>query len=297
MSWIFYTFLAVNFFSITNVFDKFFVSKKYKNIYSFAVVINIAYLIFFSITAIFIRHTFILNWGLFWTFIASMAYYLMWIFWWKALTTDEVSRLIAIFFTSPIFNALLATIFLKESLSGLKWLAIFFIVFGAILSTWKGKQAKKSFNKAYVFALLAAFFASIGNILSKQAMVYWQPLTVQVIGYLVALPLYLLLLINKQVLSEVKKTFVSLRSFLVILLRGLMGFLAVCSFILAVGAGPVSLVVALNGTQPLLILVYSTLISMFFPKFIKEEISKQSLFTKVAAIILIVSGAVIISLF
>jgi len=296
MSWIFYSLLAVNFFSVTNVFDKFFVSKKYKSIYSFAVVINIAYLIFFSITAIFIRNTFILNWGLFWTIVASLAYYLMWIFWWKALTTGEVSRVIAIFFTSPILNALLAAMFLKESLSWSKWLAIFFIVVGAVLSTWEGKKAKKSFNKAYIFALLAAVFTSIGNVLSKQAMVYWPALTVQVVGYLVALPLYLLLLINKQVFSEVKKTLVNLRSFLFILLRGFLGFLAICSFTLAVGAGPVSLVVALNGTQPLLILVYSTLISIFYPNFIKEEISKQSLFTKTAAIILIVTGAIIISL-
>ena len=296
MSWIFYTFLAVNFSSITNIFDKFFVSKKYKSIYSFAVVINIAYLIFFSITAIFIRNTFILNWGLFWTIVASLAYYLMWIFWWKALTTGEVSRVIAIFFTSPILNALLAAMFLKESLSWSKWLAIFFIVVGGVLSTWEEKKAKKNFNKAYIFALLAAVFASFGNILSKQAMVYWQPLTVQVVGYLVALPLYLLLLVNKQVFSEVKKTLVNLRSFLFIFLRGFMGFLATCSFTLAVGAGPVSLVVALNGTQPLLILVYSTLISIFFPKFIKEEISRKALSTKAIAIIMIVIGAIIISL-
>ncbi|MBI5126868.1 EamA family transporter [Candidatus Roizmanbacteria bacterium] len=296
MSWIFYTFLAVNFFSITNVFDKYFVSKKYKSIYSFAVVINIVYLIFFAIVAFFIRNSFILNLGLLWTFIASMAYFLMWIFWWKALTTGEVSRVIAIFFTNPIFNALLAVFFLKESLSVFKWLAIILIVVGAIMSTWEGKKAKQGINRAYIFALLAALFSSIGNVLSKQAMLYWQPLTVQVVGYLVALPLFLLLLVNKQVSIEAKKTFTNFRSFLLILLRGFMGFLAICSFTLSVGAGPVSLVVALNGTQPLLILVYSTLISRFFPKYIKEEISKSVLLFKAVAILLIASGAVIISL-
>ena len=296
MSWIFLTLLSVNFFSISNVFDKFFISKKFKSVYSFAVVINIVYLIFFSITAFFIRNTFILSWGLFWTFVASICYFLMWIFWWKALTTGEVSRVIAIFFTSPIFNALLAIIFLKESISGLKWLAILFIVTGAILSTWESKQTKKVFNKAYIFALLAAIVASLGNVLSKQAMVYWQPLTVQVFGSLVALPLYLLLLLKKQVFDEVKKTFTTFRSSLMILLRGFIGFLATCSFTLAVGAGPVSLVVALNGGQPLMILIYSTIINVFWPKIIKEEISKGNLFYKVTEIILIDVGAVIISL-
>ena len=97
MSWIFYSIVAVNFFSITNIFDKYVVSKKYKSIYSFAVVINIVYLLFFSIMGFFIRDTFILNQGLFWTAVSSLAFFLMWIFWWKALTTGEVSRAIAIF--------------------------------------------------------------------------------------------------------------------------------------------------------------------------------------------------------
>ena len=298
MSWISLSIFAVIFFSIANVFDKFLVSKKFKNIYSFAVIINIVYLIFFAIVGYFIRKTFILNQGLYWTIAASLAYFVMWIFWWKGLTTGEVSRVVAIFFTSPIFSALLAVIFLGESLSSLKWLAIFFIVVGGILSGWEAKKGKlKTFNKAYIFALLAAVFASLGNVISKQAMVYWTPMTVQTAGYLMALPLYLLFLFNKQVAEEAKKTFSSLRSFLLMFLRGLLGFLAISAFELSIGAGSVSLVVALNGTQPMLILIFSTLLSIFAPKIIKEDTSRQALFTKAIAIILIISGAIIISLF
>ena len=213
MSWIIFTFFSVGFFSLNNIFDKYFISKRYKNIYSFAVIINIVYLFFFTIVGYFIRQTFILNQGLFWTIFASLSYFCMWIFWWKALTTGEVSRVIAIFFSNPIFNALLAVIFLKETLTVSKWLAIFLIVSGAILSTWEGKKTKTGFNKAYFFALLAAIFASIGNVISKQAMIYWTPMTVQVVGYLFTLPLFLLFLLNKEVLLETKKTFSNFRLF------------------------------------------------------------------------------------
>ncbi len=295
MSWILYTFFAVNFFSVANIFDKYFVSKKYKSIYSFAVILNIFYLVFFIIMGFFIRKTFVLNAGLFWTVMASLSYYAMWIFWWKGLATGEVSRVIAIFFTSPIFNALMAVIFLKESLSVLKWLAIFLIVIGAILSSWEGKKSKKGFNIAYVFALISAVFASAGNVLSKQAMVYWPALTVQVVGYSVALPLYLLLLLNKQVLEETKKTFTNIRLSSFIFFRSFIGFLANCSFTLSLGVGPASLVVALNGAQPMVILIYSTLITLFYPRFLKEDISKKALFLKTFAIVLIIIGAIIIS--
>ena len=295
MSWITYTFFAVNLFAITNIFDKFFVSKKYKSIYSFAVVINILYLIFFGVTGFFIRDTFVPNQGFLWTILASAAYYFMWIFWWKSLTSGEVSRMSAIFFTNPLFGALLSVIFLGEVLTGVKWMAIVAIVLGAVLSTWESKKTGKGVNRGYVFVLLATVCSAIGNVLSKQAMVYWPALTVQVAGFMVALPFYLMFMKNKQVYTEVRKTFSDFKALSLVFLRSFLGFLAICSFMLSIGVGPVSLVSALNGAQPLVILLYTVLISIFFPKIIKEEISKKIIFVKAIAVILIVIGAIIIT--
>lgn len=297
MLWIVYSFLSILFYSILNVFDKFFLSKKFKNIYTFAVILNVFSFLFFAVIAYFIQDSFVLNQGLLWTTIASILLYLMWIFWWKALSTGEVSRVIAIFYTNPIFNAILAAIFLKESITTVKWLAIILIVAGAILSSWDGKKIRNGLNKTYLYALLAALFGSVGNIFAKTAMVYWPALTVQTAGFLIAFPLYLSLLFNKKVLFEVKNYFVQKKSYGQMFLRSLLGFLAACSFMLAIGAGPVSLVVALNGAQPMLILIFSTLLSIFYPKIIKEVITRQAMTTKVTAIILIVIGIVLISLF
>ena len=297
MSWIFYIFISVNLFSLASIFDKFFVSKKFKNIYSFAVVLNILYLIFIVVTTIYLRDTFIFGWPFFWAAVSGLIYFFMWIFWWKALTTGEVSRVSAIFFTQPLFSAFLAVIFLKENLSSLKWLAIIFIVAGAILSSWENKKTKSRFNQAYIFVLLAAIISAFGNTISKYAMIDLPALTVQVIGYFAALPLFLLFLKDKEVFKEVKNSFSNFKSLSMMFLRSAVGYVAICAFMLAVGAGPISLVSALNGVQPLVILVYSTLISIFLPRIIKEEISKRALFTKAIAIILIITGAVIISLF
>ena len=296
MSWIFYIFISVNLFSLASIFDKFFVSKKFKNIYSFAVVLNILYLIFIVVTTMYLRDTFVFGWPFFWAAVSGLIYFFMWIFWWKALTTGEVSRVSAIFFTQPLWNAFLAVIFLKESLSSLKWLAIIFIVTGAILSFWENKKTKSRFNRAYIFALFAGIISAFGNTISKYAMTDLPALTVQIIGYFAGLPLFLIFLRNKQVFQEVKKVFFDLKSLLIMFLRSAVGYAAICTFMLAVGTGQVSLVSALNGVQPLAILIYSTLISIFLPKFIKEENSRKTLFIKAIAIIMIVIGAVIISL-
>jgi len=297
MSWIFYIFLSVNFFAIANLTDKFLVSKKFKSIYSLAVVLNILYLIFNIILGFFIWKTVLFGWPFFWAVLASAFYYLMWIFWLKALQTGEISRLSAIFFTQPIFIALLAMIFLKESVMPIKWLAIIIIVIGAILSSWENKKTKTGFNSAYIFILLSTIFSSIGNVVSKHAMAAMPALTVQVIGYFVALPFFLILLINKQVFLEVKKTFSNLKFTSFLFLRSLVGYVGICLFMLAIGAGPVAFVSALSATQPIAIFICSTLLSFFAPKIIKEETTKGALFTKAVAIILIVTGAIIISLF
>jgi len=296
MSWIFYTLLASNLFAFTNLFDKFSVSKKFKNIYSFAVVINILYFIFNAIIIFYLRNTLVFGWPFFWAAVSGVAFYSMWIFWWKSLTTGEVSRSSAMFFTQPLWNAFLAIIILKESLTSMKWLAIIFIVGGAILSSFERKKNKESFNIAYVYALLAAIVSALGNTIAKYAMGSMPGLTVQAIEYFVTVPLYIILLKNKQVRSEVVKSLTHFKSSILMFLRSALGFGACSSFMLAVSAGPVSLASALSSIQPLLILFYSTLISLFFPKIIKEETSKGAFLTKLIAVVMIITGAMIISL-
>ena len=168
---------------------------------------------------------------------------------------------------------------------------------GAIFSSIETKKIRGGFNSAYVFAFLAAIVSAVGNTISKHATVTLPALTVSAIGYFATLPLYFIFLKDKGVVSEVKERLKDKKSTIIMIFRGLFGYLAICFFMLALGSGPASLVSALNGGQPLMILIYSTFITIFFPKFIKEEISKKALSYKIISVILIVTGAVIISLF
>jgi len=57
----------------------------------------------------------------------------------------------------------------------------------------------------------------------------------------------------------------------------------------------VSLVSAIGGAQPMVILVLSLIASALFPKLIHEELGKKALLPKLAALILTVVGVVMIS--
>ena len=122
-------------------------------------------------------------------------------------------------------------------------------------------------------------------------------MTVGSIGYFFTLPFYFIFLKDKGVSLEVKEKLTNLKELILIFFRGMLGFTAINLFMSAIGSGPVSLVSALNGGQPLVVLILSILASIFFPKLIKEEITEKSLAYKIVSVLLIVTGAVIISLF
>lgn len=294
MSWFWLIFIAVNLFSVNNLFDKFFCGKKFKNTYAFATSVYLLTAIFMIGLSFFVDFSGLYGWPFVLAIASGPIYFLMWIFYWKALATSEVSRAAAIFNTMPIFNAFLAVIFLNEVLLYRKWLAIFLIVAGAVICSWENK-VKGRFNRAYLLVVLAAMTSSVGNVISKFAAFQIDALALYPISFFVSLPLYLFLLTKKEVTSEVKVAFNDGKTIGILLLRSLINFAAVCLFYLALKTGPISLVAAVNGIGPLLVFIYSTIVSLFWPRFIKEDLGLKTLFSKAVAIILIVVGVILIN--
>jgi uncharacterized membrane protein len=275
--------------------DKFFCEKRFKNTYAFATTVNLLSLIFIFGLSFLTDFSFKLGWPLFFALVSGPVYFLMWFLWWKALRSGEVSRLTAIFQTSPIFNALLAVIFLGENLRGFKWLAIFLIVAGAIVCSWEKSKTTNGFNKIYLLVILSALIGAVGNLISKIALREINPFAIYALSYYVSLPLFLGFLTKREVLEEIRENLKEKRIFLILFLRSFLAFLAICFFYLALSSGPLSLIAAVNGSGPLFVFLYSTSLSIFWPRIIKEELSHQVLFSKALAIILIVSGVVLIN--
>lgn len=294
MSWLVLILISVNLSALVSLFDKFYCSKKVKSIYSFAFLVNFFYLVFILVTTYILRKSFVFNWLVIYPILSGLTYFLTWIFWWKAMTTSEVSRVVGVASVQPVINAILAVFFLNEVISVNKWSAIILIVAGAFLCSWE-KKKNGGFNKAYLYVLVAVCFGAVGNILVKFSMGTMPALVVNCLSFYATFPLFLLMLKDKKVFQEVKKNLLDKKSSVPIFFRSLIGYLAICFYMLAVGAGPVSSVVTVNNAAPLLVFVYSIGVSFFWPKIIKEELSRQALFTKTIAIIMIVVGAMMIS--
>lgn len=298
MSWFWLIFIATNLFAINNLLDKFFCAQKFKNICSFGVITSLLSGIFILILAFFVDFSGFIGWPLFLSLLSGPLYFLMWLLFWRALTTGEASRTTAIFNTAPVFNAFLAVILLREKLTSLKWLAIFLIVAGAVLcSLEKADTGRRRFrfNKVYLIVVLSAIINAFANIATKMASFQVSSLAIYPISFLGGLPFYLLPLMKKEIFSEIKTNFKNRKIVGGLFLRSLIAFTAVCLFYLALDRGPVSLIVAVGGIGPLFVFLYATLASRFRPDLIKEELTCQALFAKALAVIFIVSGVILIN--
>ncbi len=294
-SWLLFIFIAANLFSWLSILDKFFCEKQFKNTYSLAFLVNLFGLAFIFILSFFIKFSFSLSLP----FLAALAsgpfYLLMWILWWKAIQSGEISRASAIFGTAPFFTALLAIVFLGEVLTQSRWLAIFLIVGGTIICSWERKTHKK-INSAYVLVILAAMVAAVGNVLTKMAASEIEAMAIFALAVYGCIPFYLLFLIKKEVRAEVKKSLRNKKLMSGLFIRTLIWVVANGLFYLSMAGGPVSLVTAVNATGPVFVFIYSILLSLFLPRFIKEEINPQVLLTKTLAILSIVGGVILINL-
>lgn len=296
MNWFLAIIFATLLFSLVNILDKFLCSQKFKNNYAFAIATNFFAWIFLIWLVPFINFSNSFGWPLIIALISGLVYLAMWIFFWKALENSEVSRVTAIFNIRPIFTSFLSIIFLGELLSAGKWLAILLIVSGAMICSWeKINDHQEGFNKVYLLIVLSALAAAAGDILSKFALVKINPYAVYIWSAVVVIPLMFTFLANQKVRAELRLNLKDKQSLLALTLRGFISVAAVCFFYLALATGPASLVIPVGASAAILVFLFSVIISFFWPKFIKENITSQILFQKAIAIVLIVSGVVLIN--
>src|SRR3989344_1169655 len=108
-SWLLFALLGINLWTFANIIDKNVVSKRVKNPLSALVIVNIPAL-FYGLAAFFIANSFSIEGffiGIGWAFILLLYY--------KALSLDEASKIIALYSMTPIVVSILAFVFLGEA--------------------------------------------------------------------------------------------------------------------------------------------------------------------------------------
>lgn len=196
----------------------------------------------------------------------------------------------------PVFTLILAYLILGERLTQYQTIAFVFLVIGAVLISFKKDRAGWH-PSALLDAIIAAFLFALSFTLTKYVFdktnfvsgLIWTRL-----GFLLVSLSFLLFKRARRYIFEAPKQASTGNKFLYYGAR-LSGGLAGLMQNYAIAVGSVIVVNAMQGTQYAMLLLMTVVLSKYYPKVLKEQISTGILAQKIAAIILITVGLVLLT--
>lgn len=294
MSWILFSILAAVCWATVNTVDKYVLTKLVRQPFVPIIILGLVGLIVAIIIYLIYGFSPFSYFNIFLAFLVGTSHILMTFFYFKAVQIEEISRVSPLFYLSPLFILILAAIFLGEVFTPLKYLGIFLLIIGAILISLR-KPTEIRLGKAFRWMILSAFTLAVSQILTKHLLnladfwtVFGYSRIGEAIGLIPVAYIYFPELINN--IREHGKKVIAIIS-----INEVINFSGVLFITFAVSIGYVTLVNALASAQQFFVLLFATSLSIFYPSILKEELSKSVVSLKILAIILMFTGAILIT--
>lgn len=293
MNWLIFTLLSRAFWSGDNIVDKLLVGKYLKDSYVLTLFSGISPLLL-SIGILFTNKLSWLGLTPISIIILAGAIQIIAVFgFYKALSKEEVSRIIPLFQLTPILVAILSFIFLKEVLSVKQSIGFILILLGGFLISIKRAEGLFRLREAFWWMVLSSLIYAIQAVILKSIFINYSFLSVIFwLGIGQFIPTFLLISFSRNSRNRVIKGFSHLPTLgWIILTLGLIFIAgAELSGFYAYKTGSVSLISVLRGFQSIFVLIFALSLSFWFPKILKEELAGGVLLTKVIAICLMLVG-------
>ncbi len=214
------------------------------------------------------------------------------------LKREEVSRVIPVVYTYPIFVAIMAVPLLGESLYYLEWMAIIIVVAGAVTisfrqsssgsTTWPGKMLFLFFGSSLLLAMADITSKYVLASISFWNLFWVNAFCMSTMFLVVSMRPYVI----TQLINMKQKN-------IVIAIMGLNEILAPIAILLSLWAierGPVSLVSTLTSSRPIFVIIFAFILSRAAPTFLNWQPGRGLLALRLIATAMIVSGITIIHL-
>jgi drug/metabolite transporter (DMT)-like permease len=297
MSWIILAFLAYFCWAGSNLGDKIVSSLYFKN--------SLVYLFYGFLTAPIVSvFAFFVKIGsptmniLVGSFLSALLYFLVSVFYIKAVAIEEISRVNMLWNMSPIFSLSIAWLFLGERLDRQQLMVLFLLMVAAVLASFhaRGKMIKLSLGAFYMLVecLFYGAYAVTTKYFNQDASFFTFYFYFSL--WLVVLPF--LLFLSKEFRRVFKSETKQLNYKIVLMMIGVSILARAGVFFIqrAFTLGPVAIINAFEGVQTVTVFFIAILLTRFYPKILKEEVDYKNILFKVGALILMVLGVAFLSL-
>jgi len=292
--WIFFSVLSVLLFVTVNIIDKYVLTKWIKQPFVLVLLLGIFNWISGVVIYLIRGFPYLSPSNIIFALTAGVFSLMASIFLYRALKIEDVSRVTPLLYLSTLFVSFFAAIFLGEIFTPLRYLGIFLLVIGAIFVSSKN-PLRLGFSKALPLMILSALSAAISALLVKYVLNFTDYLTVftclRMGGGFASIPIAYIYL--PSLISTVKKY--GKKFIITVTVDEVINIIAMFFLVMAISIGYVTLVSAIVAIQPFFILLFTVILSMFFPSIIKEEIKKSVVLVKLLAIVTMFIGVILIT--
>ncbi len=210
---------------------------------------------------------------------------------------EEISRVIPIVYSYPIFVALIALPLLGESLSPAQWLAIVIVVAGAVIVSFRQSPFGSThwLGRSFFALVGASLLFALGDVGSKYALAYvsfWNMFSVN--AFSIA-GVFSFISLRPHIFRQLRDMKHRNRTLGLQMFNETLTPIAITSSYWALSKGPVSLVSTLLSTRPIFVVMYALIVGRFLPNFlVKSPTSRVMMVLRVVAIAMIVGGIALI---
>ncbi|MCL0058228.1 DMT family transporter [Dehalococcoidia bacterium] len=214
------------------------------------------------------------------------------------LQTGEISRVIPVVHTNPVFVAILAVLFLGETLAYIEWIAILITVAGAMLISIKrdSSGSRIGVGRSLAKPLIAGLLLATANLTSKYALEhvsYWNMLA---FGSLLVAFIFLSVSLRPLPLRQLRTVRRPVLTAGLLILANALVLLGMFLMFWAIQRGLVSLVSAIAGARPAFVFVYAVILGRISHVLLEQRMGRQTIALRLGAIAMIVGGITIIHL-
>jgi drug/metabolite transporter (DMT)-like permease len=297
MTWITASLIVAAVMALVNVVDSHLIAKRMPNIWTFMLSIGVIHLTFGLITVNVIPlvgEVEAFSW--FMAALSAVARSIAAFLMLYSMRSEEVSRVIPVVHTSPVFVAILAVPLLDERLSYLQWLAVVITVAGAVLISLRGQGRSTRLRRSFIMLLASSVFFGLANIATKYAsesIGFWNMYSITALCFGVS---FLMLSMRPGVRQALRALPDKGTVFSLITCIELLAFGGIVLSFWAIENGPVSLVSTVMGIRPFFVFLFALALSLLLPAVLDERFSRGIVALKVVSIALIIGGVAIINL-
>jgi len=299
VDWVSVAVLSALVLGIVNTVDSHLISKRLPSVRAYMLPVGIVMLAWsFVLVFLFPFPEGVGTWPLLAAIIAGILRSMSIIIMLYAMRREEVSRVIPIVNTYPIFVAIIAIPLLGEMLDYRQWLAIIIVVVGVVLISVKRGPGTRftSMGKMLFLLIGSSLIVATAQVAAKYALSYFSSWNMYCFTHFSLSGVFLLIALRPHVLRELNSCNTRNSSIIIVIVNEILAVIGVVLLFWAMQRGPVSLVSTIFSSRPIFVFIYAFIISRVSPMSLKWEYGKGMLVLRLIAIIMIVGGITIIYL-